>query len=67
MPQCPHCQNTTFQLQEAAITGANFTYAIVYCANCGAPAGVLEKGNVNEALAQQEAAIDEIADQICLF
>lgn len=66
MALCPHChdENAAFHLQEHPVLGSEFTYAIVSCANCGAPIGVLERENVNSALVQHEAAIDELSEQI---
>jgi len=64
MAHCPHCQNEEFRLAEQQLIGASLTYAIVSCANCDAPVGVLEQGNLNSALEQQESAIDALGERV---
>jgi hypothetical protein len=64
-PTCPHCKSNAFELQETPdIQGAAFTYAIVRCAGCGAPIGVLEDENIDATLAEQSAKIDDLAEAI---
>jgi hypothetical protein len=62
-PTCS-CGSSAFAVSERQVAGTTLTYAIVHCDSCGAPIGVLEQGNVNSALEQQEAAIDELATQV---
>jgi hypothetical protein len=57
-PTCPHCQGTSFELQEANdIQGAKYILTVVRCADCGAPIGVLEKENVGQLLDEQDDKI----------
>jgi hypothetical protein len=62
-PKCP-CGSNAFALSERHVVGTTLIYAIVHCDSCGAPIGVLEQGNVNSALEQQETAIDELSAQL---
>jgi endonuclease/exonuclease/phosphatase (EEP) superfamily protein YafD len=39
---CARCQNQSFELQEATVSGANRKLVFVQCAGCGAPVGVVE-------------------------
>jgi hypothetical protein len=39
---CAHCQNESFELQEALIGGAHHRVVFVQCASCGTPVGIVE-------------------------
>jgi hypothetical protein len=51
---CAHCQNQTFELQEAKIAGPHYQVLLVQCANCGTPVGAV--GNRPFAFPQEEEA-----------
>jgi len=64
-PACPHCRGTTFELRDATdIQGSSFTYAIVRCAGCGAPIGVLEDQSISAILADQAAVLDDLGGAV---
>jgi hypothetical protein len=63
-PTCP-CGSTAFSVDPSfPVMGTDLLYALIHCDTCGAPIAVLEQGNVNSALEQQETAIDELSGQI---
>jgi len=41
-PTCPKCANTTFEIKEVAVRGANFRHNAIICAMCGAVIGTEE-------------------------
>ena len=61
---CLHCHGTVFELETTDVQNATFQYAIVRCAGCGAPIGVVEDENIAGLLHDQEMSIAELGDQI---
>jgi hypothetical protein len=53
-----------FELHEEPIQGATFTIAMIRCAGCGAPIGVLEDENLSALIREQEISIAELNDRI---
>jgi len=44
MPNCPHCNQASFEIEEVEITGTQFNF--VKCSGCKAPVGVIEFGSL---------------------
>ncbi|MFC1461125.1 hypothetical protein ACFLQR_01235 [Verrucomicrobiota bacterium] len=42
IPQCPKCQNSTFQMNPLGIAGANFKHSAIVCSSCGCIVGTEE-------------------------
>jgi hypothetical protein len=60
---CARCQNQSFELQEAKISGARHRIMFVQCTACGAPAGLVD-GHAATLLQEQEARIKDLQQQI---
>ena len=48
--KCIKCDNTTFEMKEAKITGSNFRMMFVQCSRCGGVVGVTEFTNTAATL-----------------
>jgi len=60
---CAHCQNQSFEIQEAAIDGASHALLFVQCTDCGAPIDVVD----NSALLhrhEQDLRIKNLEQQL---
>lgn len=60
---CARCQNQSFELQEAEISGARHRMMFVQCAACGAPTGLVDSHTAT-LLQEQDARIKELQQQI---
>jgi hypothetical protein len=60
---CAHCQNQSFELQEAKVSGARHRLMFVQCASCGTPAGLVET-HAAELLQAQEVRLKSLQQQI---
>ncbi len=60
---CAHCQNQTFELQDAKISGPHFQVLLVQCASCGTPVGVMESRSF-PLLQEQDARLKHLEQQV---
>jgi len=54
---CPHCNGTTFEIEEIEANGARFKHYFIQCSQCGAPAGVTEYNNVGQLINELEGKV----------
>jgi len=48
--KCIKCDNTTFEMKEAKITGSNYRMMFVQCSRCGGVVGLTEFMNTGAML-----------------
>jgi MinD superfamily P-loop ATPase len=60
---CARCQNQSFELQEAIVSGANRKLVFVQCAGCGAPVGVVESHALSHQQ-EQDARMKNLEHQL---
>jgi hypothetical protein len=58
MSNCPHCNRTTFEIDEIEIAGTKFR--LVQCSGCKAPVGILENHNVDHLIHELEQRITDV-------
>jgi hypothetical protein len=57
MSNCPHCNRTTFEIEEVEVAGMGLK--IVQCSGCKAPVGVLDT-NVSQLIHTFEQNVTEV-------
>jgi hypothetical protein len=62
-PNCPRCENATFEMQLLDIQRADFKHMCVSCERCGAVVGVLDCYNIGDMLLAQNRALRAIAEK----
>jgi hypothetical protein len=60
---CAHCQNQSFELQEAKVSGARHRVMFVQCTHCGTPAGLVES-HAATLLQEQDLRIKGLQKQV---
>ena len=60
---CARCQNQSFELQEAKVSGTRHRLMFVQCASCGAPAGVVDSHTAS-LLQEQDQRIKSLQEQL---
>ena len=60
---CARCQNQSFELQEAKVSGARHRLLFVQCTACGTPAGMVET-HAAALLQEQDLRIKALQEQI---
>ena len=58
MSNCPHCNRTTFEIEEVEASGIKLK--IIQCSGCKAPLGLLENDNVGQLIRSLEKNVTEV-------
>jgi hypothetical protein len=58
MSNCPHCNQTTFEIEEVEASGRKIT--LVQCTGCKAPLGIMEHTDVGQLVQNLEQRITEV-------
>ncbi len=58
MSYCPHCNRTTFEIEEAEISGVKVK--LVQCSGCKAPVGVVGNNDVGQLIHDLEQRVTEV-------
>ena len=48
--KCPKCDSTSFEMQEAKVSGARFKLMFIQCSRCGAVIGVQDYYNIGNLI-----------------
>ena len=58
MSNCPHCNRTTFEIEDVEASGVKLK--IIQCSGCKAPLGLLENDNVGQLIRSLEKNVTEV-------
>lgn len=61
---CPHCEGTSFELQEANPHGASYKQYFIQCSNCGCPFSSVPFYEATEMLRRMEKHLSAIESKV---
>jgi alkyl hydroperoxide reductase subunit AhpF len=59
MAYCPHCNRTSFELEEVAVAGLTYKPTFIQCSQCKAPVGIVEYIDVAQQISDFEIRVAE--------
>jgi hypothetical protein len=59
MPFCPHCNRSSFELEEVTIAGLAYKPTFIQCCDCKAPIGIIEYRDFVQHASELEQKITE--------
>jgi len=63
-PVCPKCESTRFKNAEITPEGSNYKLSATFCADCGAPFGLMDYFNIGKLVQHQEKQIIALQNDV---